>query len=136
MDDLKILIDTLANMPSLAIWVVAMYFFFKIAVVGSIFGIIRVAIMKLHDWAKTKKESKLVTIETTRDVIEVKQLNFGKKCITDVISKEYDLLQDIHNWLSANNNNGAYTYILDSDIRIVKEFWDKFKAEQVIKNAK
>jgi len=136
MDDLKILIDTLANMPSLAIWVVVMYFFFKIAVVGSIFGVIRVAIMKLHDWAKTKKESKLVTIETTRDVIEVKQLNFGKKCITDVISKEYDLLQDIHNWMSANNNNGPYTYIHDSDIRIVKEFWDKFKAEQVIKNAK
>ena len=130
MDDLKILIDALAGMPSLAIWVVAMYFFFKIAVVGSIFGVIRIGIMKLHDWAKTKKESKLVTIETTRDIIEVKQINFGKKCITDVVPKEYELLLDIHNWMSAHNNNGDYTYIHDSDIRVVKQFWDKFKEEQ------
>ena len=60
MDELKVLIEALAEMPTLAIWVVAMYFFFKIVVIGSVYGVIRYVTMQIHDWAVKKKEPDLI----------------------------------------------------------------------------
>jgi hypothetical protein len=50
MEDLKLLIEMVSGLPSLAIWVLAAYLAYKIAVVGSIYAVIRLLIIKLHDW--------------------------------------------------------------------------------------
>jgi hypothetical protein len=49
MEDLKLLIEMVSGLPSLAIWVLAAYLAYKVAVVGSIYGVIRLLIIKGHD---------------------------------------------------------------------------------------
>ena len=49
MDELKLLIDMVANLPTLAVWVLVGYLVYKVAVVGSIYGVIRLLIIKTHD---------------------------------------------------------------------------------------
>ena len=51
MEELKLLIEMVANLPALAVWVLVGYLLYKVAIVGSIYGVIRLAIAKLHDWA-------------------------------------------------------------------------------------
>jgi len=50
MDELKLLIEMVANLPTLAVWVLVGYLVYKIAVIGSIYGLLRFAIEKLHSW--------------------------------------------------------------------------------------
>jgi len=50
MDELKLLIEMVANLPSLAVWVLVGYLIYKVAIVGSVYGVIRLAIIKVHDW--------------------------------------------------------------------------------------
>jgi hypothetical protein len=55
MDELKLLIEMVANLPALAVWVLVGYLAYKVAVVGSIYGVIRLLIVKVHDWATKPK---------------------------------------------------------------------------------
>ena len=128
MEELKLLIESIAGLPDLAIWVVGMYFFFKLMIVGSIFGVVRLITLKVWDWAKTKKESKLVTIETTRDVIELKQMNFTNECITDVEPDVVKLFKEMIVFMQKDGYSNSYVH--KSDIMKLRRFWDKYLAEQ------
>jgi hypothetical protein len=64
METLQALATIIKDLPDTAIWIIAIYFFFKMFVVGSIYGVIRLAIMKAHDVLLTKKTQK-VDIEAT-----------------------------------------------------------------------
>jgi hypothetical protein len=55
MDELKQLIDMVDDLPHAALWVIAAILAYKAMVIGSIYGVIRLAITKLHDWATTRK---------------------------------------------------------------------------------
>lgn len=59
MDELKLLIDMVANLPTMAVWVLAGYLAYKVAVVGSVYGVIRLLIVKVHDWKTHPKEMKI-----------------------------------------------------------------------------
>jgi hypothetical protein len=56
MEELKLLIGMVADLPTLAVWVLAGYLLYKVAIIGSIYGVIRLAIAKLHDWAIQKQK--------------------------------------------------------------------------------
>lgn len=55
MDELKLLIEMVAGMPTMALWVLIGYLVYKLAVIGSIYGTIRFGIEKLHSWLVTPK---------------------------------------------------------------------------------
>lgn len=55
MEELKLLIGMVNELPTLAVWVLLGYLVYKIAVLGSVYGVIRLSINKLHDWA-TKRQ--------------------------------------------------------------------------------
>lgn len=55
MDELKLLISMVADLPTLAVWVLVGYLCYKIAVIGSIYGVIRLLIVKAHDVMVTRK---------------------------------------------------------------------------------
>lgn len=55
MDELKLLIEMVAGLPTLAVWVLVGYLAYKVAVVGSIYGLARFGIGKLHDWLVIRK---------------------------------------------------------------------------------
>lgn len=59
MDDLKLLIGMVTNLPALAVWVLVGYLIYKIVVVSSVYGVIRLVIIKLHDWATKPRAFKV-----------------------------------------------------------------------------
>lgn len=74
MEELKLLVESIANLPDLAIWVIAMYFFFKLAIVGSIFGIIRLFISKVYDYFDNKTNT---IKEKNKAELDIKQKEIG-----------------------------------------------------------
>lgn len=55
MEELKILVGMVAGLPNTAIWVLAGYLLYKVVVIGSIYGVVRFGIEKLHNWLVTRK---------------------------------------------------------------------------------
>lgn len=60
MEELKVLVDMVAHLPAMALWVIAFFFAYKVIVVGSIYGVIRYVAEKMFAWLTAKK----VNIET------------------------------------------------------------------------
>lgn len=59
MDELKLLIEMVSNLPSLAVWVLVGYLVYKVVVIGSIYGLARFGIEKLHGWATRDKTKEI-----------------------------------------------------------------------------
>lgn len=55
MDDLKLLVDMVGHLPQLALWVLLGYLVYKLAVVGSIYGVIRYVTKEVFSWLSVKK---------------------------------------------------------------------------------
>lgn len=66
MDELKILVDMVAHLPQMVLWVLCGFLAYKLAVIGSIYGLIRFCIGKLYEWAVQRKQ---VSIEVLLDGI-------------------------------------------------------------------
>lgn len=58
MEELKQLIELVIKLPNTALWILAGYAIYKLAIVGSIYGTVRFTVEKLHD-AYVVKVSKL-----------------------------------------------------------------------------
>lgn len=62
MDELKLLIEMVASLPSMALWVLVGFFCYKVVVIGSIYGVIRLAIVKSHDWLTNPKRKEITPL--------------------------------------------------------------------------
>lgn len=63
MDELKLLIEMVSNLPAMAVWVLCGFFAYKVVVVGSIYGVIRLLITKTHDWLTSPPAPKVVVYD-------------------------------------------------------------------------
>ena len=57
MEELKLLISMVNDLPALATWVLVGYLIYKITVIGSIYGVIRLLIVKMHDVLMVRKSA-------------------------------------------------------------------------------
>lgn len=57
MEELKLLISMVNDLPALATWVLVGYLIYKISVIGSIYGVIRLLIVKTHDAIVSRKSA-------------------------------------------------------------------------------
>lgn len=55
MDELKLLVEMVANLPNMALWVIAFFFIYKVSIIGSIYGVIRLAIQRAYEWGVARK---------------------------------------------------------------------------------
>lgn len=55
MDELRELLSILKDMPSFALWVIAGLLVYKVTVIGSIYGVVRLALVRLFDWLSLRK---------------------------------------------------------------------------------
>lgn len=67
MEELKLLIDMVAHLPQMALWVLVGYLIYKLAVLGSIYGTIKFCAEKLHGWAVAKKTETVTREINLRD---------------------------------------------------------------------
>lgn len=58
METLKQLIELIKELPDVALWVLAGYFFYKIIIVGSVYGLIKFVAQKIHDVLTRPKKVK------------------------------------------------------------------------------
>lgn len=55
MEDLKLLVEMVSHLPTMALWVIAGFYAYKVVVIGSIYGVIRFVAGRLFDWLEKKK---------------------------------------------------------------------------------
>ena len=53
MEELKLLIEAVAGLPTITLWVLVGYLIYKLAVIGSVYGVIRYGIEKFVEWRTT-----------------------------------------------------------------------------------
>lgn len=80
MGELKLLIEMVNNLPTLAVWVLVGYLVYKVAVIGSIYGVIRLLIVKAHDWLTAPRQmligTKIIDAETAEALqVQIQRLN-------------------------------------------------------------
>ncbi len=96
MEELKILVQMVADLPNTAIWVLLGYFTYKVFVVGSVYGVIRYGITALQTMITTaKKENTVQAKEKTEQIkegkkITIKDVEIDGMCISS--DGTYDLV--------------------------------------------
>ena len=68
MEELKLLIEAIAGLPTITLWVLVGYLVYKLAVVGSIYGVIRFGIEKFVQWRTTPPPTVTQVVERTHKV--------------------------------------------------------------------
>lgn len=100
---LKEIVGIIKDLPEMALWILSGYFFYKLFIVGSVYGVIRLAIIKIHDYMVRPKE-------------EIKKITLSEKFITS--DKAYDeFLLLIDSLLAAQNSK----YVHSSGVRWLKD---------------
>ncbi|CAB4241361.1 hypothetical protein UFOVP67_61 [uncultured Caudovirales phage] len=81
MEELKAIFTIIKDLPNLAIWVFVIIYAYKVAVLGSIYGVIRYVVNKFVEWRKhvASKESSLNvdSLETADKLDEALKEYFG-----------------------------------------------------------
>lgn len=75
MEELQTIVDMVAKLPHTALWVLAGFWAYKVVVIGSIYGVIRFVVEKLHSWATTPKH----------ELLQVRPM-LDKLCITGEVT--------------------------------------------------
>lgn len=92
MDELKLLIDMVAGLPTLAVWVLVGYLAYKVAVVGSVYGVIRLMIIKWHDW---KVAPRVTVFKIGSRMIDESVAEALNAQLTRIITGEYCHMSDV-----------------------------------------
>lgn len=107
MDELKEIASVIANLPSMALWVMAGFWAYKVIVIGSVYGVIKLGIDRLHSWA-------------VRERHEYRQVRPLIDKIT--ISGEVDaLMAELHRIKGVTTRGYSGGYIHKSDIDWLRE---------------
>lgn len=59
MEELKLLVEMVAGLPSMVLWVVAFFFVYKVIVIGSVYGVIRFVTQKLYEWGVSERRKEI-----------------------------------------------------------------------------
>lgn len=118
MDELKILVDMVAHLPQMVLWVLAGYGFYKLAVIGSLYGLIRFCVGKLYDWAVTKKGE-------TKEIV---RLDGGAILVNCIGNHVYESLLTQVNRIKDRTRFGSI-YIHASDVEWLRQAIDDKKAK-------
>lgn len=112
MDELRELIGLLADVPSLVVWVLAGYMGYKLVVVGSIYGVIRLLIDRTHSWLTRPKEV---------------QMRFGDVCISPDVE---EALKAQLRRLPTRRLGPVGQYMFGSDVDTLRGLIDEYEAKQ------
>lgn len=111
MEELKLLIEMVSRLPAMAMWVLVGFFVYKVVVVGSIYGVIRLGINKAHNWLTTPRH--------TMKTMEMRPTIDGF-CITGQADQ---LISQLHRLRGVTARLGSQ-YIHKSDVDFLREALD------------
>lgn len=113
MDELKLLVDMVSKLPTLAVWVIVAFYAYKVMIIGSIYGVIRFGIAKVHDmYVAAKTPHKPWPVE----------MKLFDKCISEATAA--GLREQIARVMSTTG------YIHDSNVSALREAIDDYKKKK------
>lgn len=62
MEELKLLIEAVAGLPTITLWVLVGYLIYKLAVIGSVYGLLRFTVEHLYKWLAKSERNALLTM--------------------------------------------------------------------------
>jgi hypothetical protein len=130
MEELRLLISMVANLPQMAIWVLVGYLVYKISVIGSIYGVIRFAIAKVVEYLTLRTKEKTEQIHRSEN-IEIKATIEGM-CITKDNTHRALIAQ--LDRLRGKGTGIESQYIHDRSVNWLREAIDAKEREDLAKN--
>lgn len=142
MEELKLLIEMVSDLPAMAIWVLVGFFVYKVVIVGSVYGVIKLGITKIHDVLQGMSD-RAVKIAEQEASIEKEKLaidsyaklgkRLDKMCIEGI---EYDLLDAVSKIKGSDGFynrgvSGNSAYIHRSDVRWLLQAIEEKKSADV-----
>lgn len=128
MEELKLLVDMVAHLPQMALWVVVMFFIYKMGILASAYATIRFCVQEFVRYGiarKTIKDVKEVELRTTLDGIVIT----GN---TDALILQLRRLVGI-----SSEFPGSLTFIHGSDISwLARAIDDKIEKDRLAKENK
>lgn len=116
MEELKMIVDMVAKLPQMALWVLIGIWAYKVAVVGSIYGVIRFITEKTHSYLVTRKTAPL----------EVKAVELRPVLDGMVITGELDaLVAQLHRVRLHVNGTSALTYMHNNSVEWLRQAIDE-----------
>lgn len=106
MEELKLLIGMVKDLPAMALWVLAGFWAYKVIVIGSIYGVIKFIVSKFIDW------------KTYTPPLQPKEFSIGKTVINDEVAMA------LMGQIQRLNKTG---YIHMSDVRKLSQALDTIK---------
>lgn len=116
MEEIKTLVEVLKETPTTVILTVFIYFMYKALIVGSVYGVIKYAVTKLHDYMVTPRE-KLIN-----RTAQVDKLSINDEAFTDLVG-QLERLRGI-------TSSRALNHIFSSDVAWLKKAIDEKKARE------
>lgn len=127
-EELKMLIEALAHLPDLALWVAIGFLMYKLAIIGSVFGVIHFAIEKAHHYFITRK-----TVLPISQEINLRDRLNGISITSDETISE--LLEQIRRIRGKNVYQGS-TYIHLSSVDWLRQAINAKEKEDIEKENK
>jgi hypothetical protein len=86
MEELKLLVGMVADLPSMALWVIAFFFAYKVTIIGSVYGVIRFVVERWYQYAIS--ENAKVKTEIVRQEIHLEDLLNGLTILGDDVKSQ------------------------------------------------
>lgn len=118
MEELKVLIELVAELPQMALWVVIGFFVYKVIVIGSVFGLIKFFVGRLYSLLSEAVKARLEIIKIKGS--EPKKLNISGMVIS---GNEHELIAQLSRLKST-------TYIHGCDVDKLRSAIDEMKKNE------
>jgi phage FluMu gp28-like protein len=86
MEELKVIIDMIASLPQLALWVLVGFWAYKVIVIGSIYGTVKFISQKVYEVATKPKEMSLEGLAMNKGVANFLHGQVSRIATTNYIS--------------------------------------------------
>ena len=113
-DELKLLIEAVAGLPTLTVWVLVGFLTYKLAVIGSIYGLIRFTVEKVHHFM-------------THEQVVREEYSIGGFAVNK------DVAMSITGQLVRLIKSGSFQYVHQSDVVRLARAIDLLEAEEAKK---
>lgn len=118
-DSLKELVELIDKLPTLALWICVGFALYKLSIIASIYGVIRLGITRLFDYLQTRSELKIDVVKINDFIITGQE---------EALVKQLKRLR----WQSASNVSGSKvngTYIHESGVIVLEKALDMYFEE-------
>lgn len=119
MEELKILVGMVADLPGTALWVVGGYFVYKIVIVGSVYGTIKFALDKVRHIVQIRNEASVACI-TEQKRTEVVDTKIESMCIVRDGTYQH-IIRSLEMVKDRNLTEGSGMYIHHSEAKWLRE---------------